>query len=161
VPELPGHMVVGRGASPGPNIGGYAFLPYGPVNVIAAQTDLFVGGFIAPCDMRLERISWGAASTVAHSSVTFVKNTSFAASGGTALVTAAIDLDASSGADLNDYAEIGTGGATTLVAAARNISKGDFVGAYVTTDGTGTLTTFQVCFVVFVTGHVNTNSVND
>jgi hypothetical protein len=148
---------------PGPSTGAYSFLCYGPkTNAIAgAVTDEFWMGFIAPCNMRVERISWGATSVIANASVQFIKNTSFVAAGGTDLLTADVDLDASAGADLNDYAEAVAGGATTLISTSRNIVKGDFVGAYITTDGTGVLTNFGVCFTIFVTGHVNTNSAND
>lgn len=165
MPALPGHMVVGRGNVSGPVIGGYVPLCFGPRSLTAGGTgtDEIWFGFIAPCDMRLQQISWGTGAAVtANVSMQCYKHASaFQASGATALLTAAIDLDASAGANKSGFARGESGGATTLVSAARNISKGDFVMAGFTYDATGALTNFHVEFIAQITGHINVNSDND
>lgn len=166
MPALPGHMVVGRGSFSGPVIGNYVTIPFGPKSLAAGGTgtDVPFFGFIAPCDMRIERISWNCrTASLANVSLQFYKDpTDFdASSGATALLTAAIDLDASSGANGSSYAEAAAGGATTLVAAARNISKGDRVFAGYTYDVNGTLTDAAVMFTCFITGHINADPAND
>lgn len=167
MPALPGHMVVGRGNAAGPVIGGYLNWTWGPKTITAGgtATDEMWFGFIAPCDMRLEQISWGTRTTVtANVSFQCYKHPSaFQASGATALLTAAIDLDASAGANKSGYARAETGGATTLVntSAARDIAKGDYVMVGGTYDATGAISDFHVEFMTFVTGHVNADSSKD
>lgn len=162
MPALPGHMVVGRGNVPGPVIGGYVPFTFGSKNLTAGgtATDEVWFGFIAPCDMRLQQISWGTGQAVtANVTMGAYKHASaFQAAGGTALLTAQIDLDASAGANKSGFARAESGGATTLVNAARNISKGDRVMAAFSYDATGALSNFHVEFYVQITGHANTNS---
>lgn len=163
MPELPTHLYLGRSSFAGPVIGGYTHVTLGPVDVTTSQTNIVPIGFIAPCELRLERIAFYARAVGAGvATCNFYKDTAdfVVGSGGTETrlhTTADISAEATTGS----YIEAASGGLDTLVASARNIAKGDRVYVAVTTDGTGSLTDFSVCWSFVVIGHINADSAKD
>ncbi len=165
MPALPPGLAIGRGAFSGPVIGGYAMFPYGPVTVAANGTDIIPIGFIAPCDLRLQAISYvlRTANTGTGHTLTFSKHASaFQTSGATALITTTpIDLDANLSGQVLPSGESGGLTGITLVTAARNITKGECVFAVVTTDAAQAATDLSVLFVCTIVGFAQAESIRD
>lgn len=168
MPALSGPLVVGRGAFSGPLVGGPLIYPFGPFQVAISQTDLIGAACQAPCDMRLERITWStrSASGAAADLIKFMSHpTAVQVAGATSLISAAsVDLDA----NLTSFAApsgevVGSAGVTLSTALGiRDIVKNSFFFVAVTTDATaGGVIDLNVIFTFFATGFSNVNSVND
>ena len=162
--ELPSHLAVGRGAMPGPVAGGYLSFSFylNDASAPGIGTPIRVG-FVAPFDMRLERIDYrtrGASPGASDVDARAYKNTAaggFSITGGTAF-HASIDVDLA-----GVYSVSQNSGATAafVSSAARNVLAGECVFVEYTYDGTGVLNDHTVVFTVFTQGHVNVLPTND
>ena len=147
----------------GPQIGSQTLFSFGPVSPAAGSTDLVVVAFQAPCDMRLERLSWSCnASTGTGCTIKFAKHaTAPQLSGSTNLLSAtSADLDANNSDFVAPSGETAGANTATLntTAGVRDIAKGVFVIATVTTDAsTGAVPNLCVLFAVVINGFSNVN----
>ncbi len=157
---VPAHLKFGRGSAAGPQTGGYITFTLGPRSVIA-NDDLFFG-FEAPCDMRLEQISWQSfdASPTNTLTIDFYSHpTAFQTSGATRLhASTNINLQAAPNGTVGNNSSD-----TDALAAssARNIDKGTLFFTNITADGTGTIDFVTVTFTFYVLDHVNTSAEDD
>jgi hypothetical protein len=171
MPFLPGYMAIGRNALSGPTIGGQIILPFTHA-LVASKTDFVIAAFQAPCDMRIERISWNVNTlgAAAANILKFVTHpTAAQLSGATTLlsnaVATSIDFDAN---PVDFVAPSGeTAGASTLtlstVAGVRDIAKGAFVLCAYTTDATAVVagTTLNIIYTAVSLGYSNVNASSD
>ncbi len=160
MPSLPQHFALGRGAFSGPVIGGYNTFGGGPKSLTAGGTgtDEVWFGFKAPCDMRVHRIQWTSRARVAALTAKFHKNATYDLTGSTNMIAAtSVSLAAAD----SGFIETATGGDSTLVAAARDVLKGEFVMCAITFDATGAATDLLVHWFVQITGHPNAEASND
>ena len=183
MPELPMHMYKGRGNFSGPVTGGYVSFCFGPKSYTGTTCPVATTieapiSFIAPCDFRLEKISYSTRSfTGTGATDTFLLNFYKGTAGlaAASLATDATALTASgtagvtaktataSSAYANYVGMDGTGIATfNATDSYRNVSKGEQV--YVTfVGGVNAVAPLDTCvqFVGFVTGHPQTDSTKD
>jgi len=162
MPALPEHLMIGRSNTSGPRIGAYLVVSLGPYTVgTTASTDTF--SFVAPCDLRLQRIQWGTyATAVADVDADWYKNTAGVVDNtdgsSVQLNTAIVSMDT----DESGYIEAAAGGSTTLVEAARNIAKGDVVFCDIQGDAVDSaLADLNMQYIFVTTGFVNANAAND
>jgi len=163
MPTLPPHLYAGRTNLGGPVAGTYMVFSGSSILAAIADADLIVWGFRAPCDFRIERIQWsgGDESITADADLDFYSNSAgFTVATGTALLAATVALDVAP----EGYAEAASGGTTTLVAAAREVTRGDAVFVAATCDAVDGAIEGQghnVHVVGFSRGHVNTDPAYD
>lgn len=167
-------MYLGRTNKTGPIAGGYLTWSFGPFsNAVAAGANFVPFGFIAPCDLRLEHISYNITSltgspTGANDAIGFFKHaTLMQVSGATNLCSA--NFTYTNLASLNDFAvasgeTAGAAGVTlSTVAGVRDIARGTRVmAAIITLDGSDDVINNLSCVFTFATtGHCTANSGND
>lgn len=150
---LPDNIYIGRSIMSGPTIGPYVLFRGGPIALAAADAaNAIHWGFKAPCNMRLMELHWATvAAGTAGQTLDFMKNSTVSITGATTLNTAQIDLTAEIG-----FATVEAGGTTTIVSAARDINKGDFVFA-VTNDAGAALADLNVGLWFMFTGYLHTD----
>jgi len=147
MPELSDHMAYGPGsAMPGPVVGALVPFVLGPLDFAAAAVSAGANtiGFYAPCDLRIESVSWAAhVYMTGTNTVAIYKHTDvLGGEGGTAIKTATAITAAGR-----------VEGASFASSAARNVTKGQCVALDLVLSGTGTYE--DLCFVVmaYITGH--------
>ena len=170
---MPGHMVVGRGNGAGPCTGGYLEWNFGPFNLAASQTAAVKLAFAAPCDLRLQRITWNFRQVAAGAvdTVAFWKNSTPVVSGATSLTSGSppFDLDYLATSWSAPAGETTASSGTTLntAAGARDISQGQYILMSYTTDanvdGTTSNNVDDMCvsFLFTMAGHVATDAERD
>jgi hypothetical protein len=149
----------------GPLVGAQVILPFSHTP-IASKTDFIVAAFQAPCDMRLERISWNVNTLGAASGdvLKFLTHpTAIQTSGATSLLSAAsVDWDAQPIDFAAPSGETAGASAVTLstTAGVRDIAKGAFVFCAYTTDATAVVagTTLNILYTVVLNGYSNVNA---
>ena len=133
---------------------------FGTFDVPASKTALLIAAFEAPCDLRIERISWNCTSVngASANAISFYKHaTAIQTSGATALTdTAVLDLDVNVKAFQGPATM--TAGITAkfldATAGVRSVSQGQFVFAAITTDATeGGTTGVNVIYTCIATGY--------
>lgn len=158
-PILPEHLQRGRTAYPGPTTGGYVSLTFGNLQlaVASAASDVMRAGLVLPFAMRLVCVTWNTTSAAANSSFqVYTHASAFQIAGATALLSAAVDIDG----DISGRA-LPSGSTPTLVAAARDLTRGSRVFVAMTSDAGGTYIDFSVTLQGYSTGVVNLDPAND
>lgn len=160
---LPSNWFRGRGATSGPVAGGYATFGFGPLVTIADGTDVIVGSFIAPCDLRLSKFAWSQniVATTSSSIKIFKHPTTVQTSGATLLQTTAggVDTKANLSGLIVPVGE--TGGIDTLVENLRNISSGTRVFVTMSAVSANAAMYFNCYFQCWLSGHANILAAND
>jgi len=171
MPFLPAALALGRTALGAPVVGGIALVTFSHALVVS-KTNFVVAAFQAPCDMRLERISWNTDTLGAASGniLKFVTHpTAAQLAGATTLLSNAVATSIDFDANPNDFvAPSGeTAGASTVTlsttAGVRDIAKGAFVLCAYTTDATAVVagTTLNVTYTVAIMGYTNVQIASD
>jgi len=162
--DLPAYMRVGRGTVPGPFSGAYAVLSANSAAVGSSETGLPFLVIEMPANFRVEAlIYYQGGGVAANADLLAIENTATLTSGSgttmTTISTLSLDtLGSNAGFNVRNANE---GGDYDLVEAQRNVTKGNYIAAYVTTDGTGTLGDTTLHAVGFFYGHANVDPGND
>lgn len=155
---LPEALQIGRSSVAGPQTGGYlSFGLAGYNSAVFSLTDAIIFAIEMPMDFRVEAIAWSARSTVVTASFQVAKASTLAWGGSeTDLMSADIPL-VTTGSEL----VVAAGSTPTLVAAARDIDRGEFLMIGYTSDADATAVDLSVQIIGFARGHINIDPADD
>ena len=154
--SLPTALAVGRSSVAGPQTGGYVSFGLSAYNKgVAVVTDDIAYAIEMPMDFRVEAISWSCRTEAGACSFQVAKAAALAWSAETDLISADVACVTDTGALLL------AGTTPNLVAAARNIDKGEFLMVGFTSNATGTILDLNVEIIGYCRGHINADPAND
>lgn len=157
--SLPEALAVGRSTIAGPQTGGYVSFGLAGYNKgIEVVTDDIAFAIEMPMDFRVEAIAWSCRSVAAAGSSFQVAQATSLAWGGSEVDILSADVAATTGGGENLVAQ---GSSQTLVAAARDIARGDFLMIGYTGDADSTVVDLNVQIIGFAKGHINVDPVDD
>lgn len=155
--QIPEHRRVGRGNAPGPQLASYLCIPLAAsLEMLNAADNTLLAAVQMPCDFRLESFEWHLPAVAAATAVLTVAHSATSVVGGTALLSATIDLEVATEGQAR-----ASGTTPTIVAAERNLVRGRWVVAEL--DGNNTGDIFRGTFLLygFPYGHINADLVAD
>lgn len=156
---LPAALATGRATLAGPQTGGYvSFGLSGYNNAVFDLTDAIVYAIEMPMDFRIEAIAWSCRTEGADGSSFQVAQATSLLWAGAEIDILSADVAASTG---GNEVLVAAGSSQTLVAAARDVARGDFLMIAYTSDADSTVLDLNVQILGFAKGHINVDPADD